>query len=204
LIYCLGTSSKTGGLFSLIDTSDFRNGLHIIVDGDIYTIIEFMHVKPGKGGAFVRTKLKNVRTGAVLDKTFRAGERMEQAFLERKPMQFLYNQDDDYYLMDMDTYDQIMVRREQFGEGIKYLKENMEVTVLMHEGRVVGVEMPWFVELQVVETDPGVRGDTASGGSKPATLETGAVVRVPFHINVGDIIKVDTRTDQYLERVKTQ
>jgi elongation factor P len=191
-------------LFSLIDTSDFRNGLHIIVDGDIYTIIEFMHVKPGKGGAFVRTKLKNVRTGAVLDKTFRAGERMEQAFLERKPMQFLYNQDDDYYLMDMDTYDQIMVRREQFGEGIKYLKENMEVTVLMHEGRVVGVEMPWFVELQVVETDPGVRGDTASGGSKPATLETGAVVRVPFHINVGDIIKVDTRTDQYLERVKTQ
>jgi elongation factor P len=106
--------------------------------------------------------------------------------------------------MDMDTYDQIMVRREQFGEGIKYLKENMEVTVLMHEGRVVGVEMPWFVELQVVETDPGVRGDTASGGSKPATLETGAVVRVPFHINVGDIIKVDTRTDQYLERVKTQ
>jgi elongation factor P len=191
-------------LFSLIDTSDFRNGLHIIVDGDIYTIIEFMHVKPGKGGAFVRTKLKNVRTGAVLDKTFRAGERMEQAFLERKPMQFLYNQEDEYYLMDMDTYDQIMVRREQFGEGIKYLKENMEVTVLMHEGRVVGVEMPWFVELQVVETDPGVRGDTASGGSKPATLETGAVVRVPFHINVGDIIKVDTRTDQYLERVKTQ
>jgi elongation factor P len=188
----------------LIDTSDFRNGLHIIVDGDIYTIIEFMHVKPGKGGAFVRTKLKNVRTGAVLDKTFRAGERMEQAFLERKPMQFLYNQDDEYYLMDMDTYDQIMVRREQFGEGIKYLKENMEVTVLMHEGRVVGVEMPWFVELQVVETDPGVRGDTASGGSKPATLETGAVVRVPFHINVGDIIKVDTRTDQYLERVKAQ
>lgn len=189
---------------SLIDTSDFRNGLHIIVDGDIYTIIEFMHVKPGKGGAFVRTKLKNVRTGAVLDKTFRAGERMEQAFLERKPMQFLYSQDDEYYLMDMDTYDQIMVRRDQFGEGIKYLKENMEVSVLMHEGRVVGVEIPWFVELQVVETDPGVRGDTASGGSKPAVLETGAVVRVPFHINVGDIIKVDTRTDQYLERVKTQ
>jgi len=189
---------------SLIDTSDFRNGLHIILDGDIYTIIEFMHVKPGKGGAFVRTKLKNVRTGSVLDKTFRAGERMEQAFLERKPMQFLYSQDDEYYLMDMDTYDQIMVRRDQFGEGIKYLKENMEVSVLMHEGRVVGVEIPWFVELQVVETDPGVRGDTASGGSKPAVLETGAVVRVPFHINVGDIIKVDTRTDQYLERVKTQ
>jgi elongation factor P len=188
----------------LIDTSDYRNGLHIIVDGDIYTIIEFMHVKPGKGGAFVRTKLKNVRSGAVIDKTFRAGERMEQAFLERKPMQFLYSQDDEDYLMDMDTYDQLMVRREQFGEGIKYLKENMEVTVLMHEGRVVGVEMPWFVELQVVETDPGVRGDTASGGSKPATLETGAVVRVPFHINVGDIIKIDTRTDQYLERVKAQ
>lgn len=185
----------------MIDTSDFRNGLHIIVDDEIFTIIEFMHVKPGKGGAFVRTKLKNVRTGAVLDKTFRAGERMEQAFLERKTMQFLYNEGEEYHLMDMETFDQIMVRRDQFGEGIKYLKENMEVTVLMHSGRVVGVEMPFFVELQVVETDPGIRGDTASGGSKPATLETGAVIRVPFHINIGDIIKVDTRTDQYLERV---
>jgi len=186
----------------VIDTSDFRNGLHIIQDGDIYTIVEFQHVKPGKGGAFVRTKLKNVRTGAVTDKTFRAGEKMEQAVLERKPMQYLYHTDGDYYLMDMETYDQISVQKEAFGDAVKYLKDNQEVSVLSHEGRVMGVELPYTVELEVVETDPGVRGDTASGGSKPATLETGAVIQVPFFINVGDMVKVDTRTDAYLERVK--
>jgi len=186
----------------LIDTSDFRNGLSIIVDGDIYTIIEFQHVKPGKGGAFVRSKLKNVKTGAVIDKTWRAGEKMEQAVLERRPMQYLYSMDGDYYLMDMETYDQISVGAEAFGDAIKYLKENQEVTALMHENNIIGVELPFTVELEVAETDPGVRGDTASGGSKPATLETGAVIQVPFFINVGDVIKVDTRTDAYLERVK--
>ncbi len=186
----------------MIDTSDFRNGLHIIQDGEIYTIVEFQHVKPGKGGAFVRTKLKNVKTGAVIDKTFRAGERMEQAILERKPMQYLYHLDDDYYLMDMETYDQVSVQKEAFGEAVKYLKDNQEVWVLSHEGRIIGVELPYTVELEVVETEPGVRGDTVSGGSKPATLETGAVIQVPFFINVGDKVKVDTRTDAYLERVK--
>jgi elongation factor P len=186
----------------LIDTSDFRNGLSIIVDGEIYTIIEFQHVKPGKGSAFVRSKLKNVKTGAVIDKTWRAGERMEQAVLERRPMQYLYSIDDEYYLMDMETYDQVSVTKEAFGEAIKYLKENQEVTALMHENNIIGVELPYTVELQVVDTDPGVRGDTASGGSKPATLETGAVIQVPFFINVGDVIRVDTRTDAYLERVK--
>lgn len=186
----------------MIDTSDFRNGLSIIVDGEIYTIIEFQHVKPGKGGAFVRTKLKNVKTGAVIDKTFRAGERMEQAVLERKPMQYLYHQDDEYVLMDTETYDQISVRKEAFGDALKYLKDGQEVYALSHEGRIIGVELPYTVELQVVETDPGVRGDTASGGSKPATLETGAVIQVPFFVNVGDVVKVDTRTDAYLERVK--
>ena len=186
----------------MIDTSDFRNGLSIIVDGEIYTIIEFQHVKPGKGSAFVRSKLKNVKTGAVIDKTWRAGERMEQAVLERRPMQYLYSIDDEYYLMDMETYDQVSVTKEAFGEAIKYLKENQEVTALMHENNIIGVELPYTVELQVVDTDPGVRGDTASGGSKPATLETGAVIQVPFFINVGDVIRVDTRTDAYLERVK--
>ncbi len=185
----------------MIDTSDFRNGLHIIQDGDIYTIIEFQHVKPGKGGAFVRTKLRNVMTGAVIDKTFRAGERMDQAYLEKKPLQYLYCQDDEYYAMDMETFDQIMIRKEQIGSGVKYLKENTELYVLIYQNNVVGVEIPNFVELAIAETDPGVKGDTASGGSKPATLETGAVIRVPFHINIGDVVKVDTRTDTYLERV---
>jgi len=186
----------------VIDTSDFRNGLSIILDGEIYTIIEFQHVKPGKGGAFVRTRLKNVKTGAVIDKTFRAGERMEQAVLERKPMQYLYHQDDEYVLMDTETYDQIPVPGEAFGSAVKYLKDGQEVFALSHDGRIIGVELPFTVELQVVDTDPGVRGDTASGGSKPATLETGAVIQVPFFINVGDVVKVDTRTDAYLERVK--
>lgn len=186
----------------MIDTSDFRNGLSIILDNEIFTIIEFQHVKPGKGGAFVRTKLKNVKTGATIDKTFRAGERMEQAVLDRKPMQFIYEQDGDYYMMDMETFEQIPVKRELIGDAVKYLKENEQVTVMTHEGTVIGVELPFTVELEVVETDPGVRGDTASGGSKPARLETGAVIQVPFFINVGDRIKVDTRTDAYLERAK--
>lgn len=186
----------------MIDTSDFRNGLSIIQGNDIYTIVEFQHVKPGKGGAFVRTRLKNARTGAVIEKTFRAGERMEQARLERRPMQYLYKQDDQYYLMNTETYDQIAVSAEQIGPPVKYLKDGMEVMVVEHDGTIVAVEVPFFVELEVVETEPGVRGDTASGGSKPATLESGAVIQVPFFVDVGDKVKVDTRTDTYLERVK--
>lgn len=186
----------------MIDTSDFKNGLSIILDGDIYTIVEFQHVKPGKGGAFVRSRLKNLRTGAVIDKTWRAGEKMEQAVLDRKTMQYLYNMDDDYFLMDMETFDQISVEKATFGDAVKYLKENSDVLVVMHDEKIIGVELPFTAELEVVETDPGVRGDTASGGSKPATLETGAVVQVPFFVEVGEKIKVDTRTDTYLERVK--
>jgi elongation factor P len=185
-----------------MDTSDFRNGLSIMLDGEIYTIVDFQHVKPGKGGAFVRSKLKNVRSGAVIDKTWRAGEKMDQAVLERKPMQFLYHMDGEYHLMDMETYDQITVDRAAFGSAAKYLKENGEVSVLMHGEEVIGAELPFTVELEVIETDPGERGNTASGGSKPATLEGGAVVQVPFFINVGDKLKVDTRTDTYLERAK--
>ncbi len=185
-----------------MDTSDFRNGLSIILDGDIFTIVDFQHVKPGKGGAFVRSKLKNLRTGAVVDKTWRAGEKMDQAILERRPMQFLYSQDGEYHLMDNETFDQIAVEKSSFGDAAKYLKEGQEVSVLSHQERVIGAELPITVELEVTETDPGVRGDTASGGSKPATLETGAVIQVPFFINVGDRLKVDTRTDAYLERAK--
>jgi elongation factor P len=185
-----------------MDTSDFRNGLSIIQDNEIYTIVEFQHVKPGKGGAFVRTKLRNARTGAVIEKTFRAGERMEQARLERRTMQYLYHQDDDYYLMDKDTFEQISVPKSLIGEPVKYLKDGMDVTVVDHNGDIISVEVPFFVELEVTMTEPGVRGDTAAGGSKPATLETGAVIQVPFFINIGDRVKVDTRTDTYLERVK--
>lgn len=185
-----------------MDTSDFRNGLSILQDNDIYTIVEFQHVKPGKGGAFVRTKLRNARTGAVVDKTFRAGEKMEQARLERRTVQYLYAQDDEYFLMDKETFEQIGVTKALIGNPVKYLKDGMEVSVVDYNGTIIGVEVPFFVELEVAMTDPGVRGDTASGGSKPAELETGAVVQVPFFINVGDKVKVDTRTDNYLERVK--
>ena len=185
-----------------MDTSDFRNGLSIIYDNDICTIVDFQHVKPGKGGAFVRSKLKNLRTGSTIDKTWRAGEKMDQAILEKKPMQYLYNQEGDYYLMDMDTFEQITVPQAKIGTQSKYLKENTDVQVVLHKDNIIGVTVGDFAELEVVETDPGVRGDTASGGSKPATLEGGAVVQVPFFVNQGDRIKVDTRTDTYLERVK--
>jgi elongation factor P len=186
----------------LIDTSDFRNGLSIILDNDIYTIVEFQHVKPGKGGAFVRSRLKNLRTGATLEKTWRAGEKMEQAILERKKMSFLYNQGDEYVFMDQDTYDQVTVPAAAIGPQVKYLKDNTEVEVCTHNDKIIGVELPFSMEFEVAETDPGLRGDTASGGSKPAKLETGAVVNVPLFINIGDKIRVDTRTDNYLERVK--
>jgi len=187
---------------SLIDTSDFRNGLSIILDNDIYSIVEFQHVKPGKGGAFVRTRLKNVRTGAVTEKTFRAGEKMEQAILQRYPLQFSYMQDGDYFFMDTDSYEMVPVPREKIGDGVKFLKEGLEVTALSHADELINVELPITIEAVIAETDPGVRGDTASGGSKPATLETGAVVQVPFFINIGDRVKVDTRSGEYLERCK--
>ncbi|MCX6367459.1 MAG: elongation factor P [Armatimonadetes bacterium] len=186
-----------------MDTSDFRNGLSLIFDNDIYTIVDFQHVKPGKGGAFVRSTLKNLRTGRTLDKTWRAGEKMEAAYLERKPMQYLYEQDGEYFLMDMDTFEQTGVSAAMIGEQKKYMKENMEVQAILHKEQIIQVHVPDFMELLVIETDPGVRGDTASGGSKPATVEGGVVVSVPFFINVGDKLKIDTRNDSYLERVKS-
>jgi elongation factor P len=185
-----------------MDTSDFRNGLSILMDNNIFTIVEFQHVKPGKGGAFVRSKLKNIRTGATIDKTWRAGEKMDQAILERTSMQFLYEQDGEYNLMDMETFEQTVVPKGVIGDQAKYLKENIDVQVVKHKGDIIQVNVPDHMELSIIETDPGVRGDTASGGSKPATVEGGAVIQVPFFVNIGDRVKVDTRTDTYLERVK--
>ena len=186
-----------------IDTSDFKNGMHFYLDGEVFTIVEFQHVKPGKGGAFVRTRLRKVKTGAILEKTFRAGERVEPAFVEKNKMQFLYRQGQELVLMDLDTYEQMPVAEQSLGGQVKYLKEDTEIICLMASGEILGYELPNFVELEVVETDPGYRGDTVSSGStKPAKLETGATVNVPFHINEGDVVKVDTRTDAYLERVK--
>jgi len=182
-------------------TADFRNGMNLVIDGEIFSIVEFLHVKPGKGGAFVRTKLKNLRTGAVIDRTFRAGERVEEARVEEKEMQYLYRSGDLHYFMDMSTYDQIAISESVLGDQLRFLKETEIVSVLMHDSNPIGIKLPFFVELKVVETDPGVKGDTASGGSKPAKLESGAVIQVPLFINEGDIVKVDTRTGEYIERV---
>jgi elongation factor P len=188
-----------------VDTSDFRNGMHFYMDGEVYSIVEFQHVKPGKGGAFVRTRLRKVKTGQTIEKTFRAGERVEPAFVEKKKLQFLYRQANELVLMDLDTYEQEPVAEDTLGPQAKYLKEDMEIMCLVAGGEVLGYEIPMFVELAVAETDPGYRGDTVSGGStKPAKLETGATIQVPFHINEGDVVKVDTRTDTYLERVKVE
>jgi elongation factor P len=185
----------------LISTNDFHTGVTIELDGDIYTIVDFQHVKPGKGSAFVRSKLKNIRTGSVTEKTFRAGEKVTRAHLERKTMQFLYGSGSDYFFMDTESYEQVSLDEKQLDNAVKFLIENMEIDVIEFKGEVVGVEVPMFVELKVAETDPGFKGDTASGGSKPAKLETGLMVQVPFFINEGDRIRVDTRTGGYMERV---
>lgn len=185
----------------MISTNEFRTGLTIEVEGDIYTVVEFQHVKPGKGSAFVRSKLKNLRTGAVIERTFRAGEKLPKAHLERREMQYLYKEGDSYVFMDNESYDQVSLQSEQLGEGVKYLKENMNIFLLSYNGNLIGVDLPNFVELEVVEAEPGLRGDTATGGTKAATLETGLVIQVPLFVEVGDVIRVDTRTGEYLERV---
>ena len=186
----------------MIFTTDFRSGLRIQVEGDPYEIIEFQHVKPGKGGAFVRTKLRNLKTGNVIEKTFRAGERFEEPPIEDREMQFLYAQGRDCYFMDTSSYEQVSVTDEQLGGAKDFIKENMVVKIMFYQGKPLGVQLPIFVELKIVETAPGVRGDTATGATKPATLETGATVNVPLFINEGDVVRVDTRSGAYLERVK--
>lgn len=183
-------------------TADFRNGMVIQIDGALWAITYFQHVKPGKGGAFVRTKLKNVLTGAVVDKTYRAGEKVDDVRLERRPVTYSYTDGDIYYFMDANTFEMIPISGDLIGEDqLKYLKENMECEGLVHDEKVISVELPNFVELEVTKTEPGVKGDTAQGGTKPATLETGAVVQVPLFVEEGDVIKVDRREDKYLTRV---
>src|ERR671932_1228488 len=185
----------------MISTNQFRNGAAIRVDGKRFTILYFQHVKPGKGGAFVRTRLRNLDTGAVIEKTFRAGEKVESVRTESRPMTFLYSDGDLYYFMDSETYEQIAIPSEVLAETINYLVPNAEMEVLLADGEVVSVEPPVHMELEVAQTDPGLKGDTATGGSKPATLETGLVVQVPLFVTVGDKVRVDTRTKEYLTRV---
>ncbi len=186
----------------MASTSDFRNGMVLEIDGQLVQIVYFQHVKPGKGGAFVRSKLKNVRTGAVVERTWNAGERVKEVRLERRPVQYSYTDGQLYHFMDMETYEDIPISGEMIGEDqLKYLKEAMECSGLLHDDRVISVELPNFVELTVTETDPGLKGDTASGGTKPAKLETGAIVQVPLFIEQGEVVRVDRREDKYLTRV---
>ncbi|ACL69372.1 elongation factor P [Halothermothrix orenii] len=185
----------------MISTNDFHNGLTIELDGTVYQVVKFQHSKTGRGGAFVRTKLRNIEDGGIIEKTFRAGEKVKKAHVDQKNMQYLYHNGDDYVFMDTDTYEQLSISNEQLGDKVDYLKENMSLEVLMYENRPIDINLPTFVELEVEKTQPGIRGDTVSGGSKPATLETGAVVQVPLFINEGDVIKVDTRSGEYIERV---
>lgn len=184
----------------MISSNEFKTGLTIEVDNDVYTIIEFQHVKPGKGAAFVRTKLKNVKTGGVIERKFNAGEKVPKAHVERREMQYLYKDGDHFIVMDNESYDQTSLTEAQIGDGVKYLKENMNLGILTYNGTVIGVDLPNTVVLEVAHTEPGVRGDTATGGSKPATLETGAVVQVPFFINEGEKLIIDTRTGNYVSR----
>jgi elongation factor P len=186
----------------MADTSDFRNGLIIKFRNELYTLTEFQHVKPGKGGAFVRTTLKNLKTGRVLENTFRSGESIDIVRVERKKYQYLYREGEFLVCMDNETYEQINIPIELFGDGVDYFKENEEIEILFNKDQIITVEIPIFVNLKVIETEPGFRGDTATGANKPAKLETGATVNVPLFINEGDILRVDTRTGQYVERVK--
>ena len=184
----------------MISSNDFKTGLSVEIDGDAYVVVDFQHVKPGKGAAFVRAKMKNLRTGSVVERTFNAGEKMPKAHLDRKEMQYLYHDGDFYIFMDLESYEQFSLSEEQISEGKNYLKENMNISVLFFQSEIIGVDFPAQVTLAVVETEPGIKGDTASGGNKPATLETGAIVRVPFFINIGDVIRVNTKTNEYIER----
>jgi len=184
----------------MISAGDFRNGVTFELDGQIFQIVEFQHVKPGKGAAFVRTKLKNIITGATVERTFNPTDKMEKAHIERKDMQYLYNDGDLYYFMDVETYEQIPLSRDKLGDSLKFVKENMIVKILSHKGNVFGVEPPTFVELEIIETEPGFKGDTATGATKPAIVETGATIKVPLFINQGDLVRIDTRTGEYMER----
>lgn len=184
----------------MISAGDFRNGMTFDMDGNVYQIIEFQHVKPGKGAAFVRTKIRNVISGAVTERTFNPSDKYPTAYVERKEMQYLYSDGGLYYFMDNETYENVPIGADKLGDNFKFVKENMDVKVLSYKGSVFGVEPPFFVELQVTETDPGFKGDTATNATKPAKLETGAEIKVPLFVEEGDMIRVDTRTGEYMER----
>ena len=186
----------------MVVAGDFKNGVTFEMDGNVFQVVEFQHVKPGKGAAFVRTKLKNVITGAVIEKTFSPTDKYENAYVERKDMQYLYNDGELYYFMDLETYEQLPLEESKLGDNFKFVKEEMLCKIISYKGNVFGVEPPMFVELEVADTEPGFKGDTATGASKPATLETGAQIKVPLFINIGDVLKIDTRTGEYLERAK--
>ncbi len=186
----------------MYSTSDIKKGLKIDLNGEPFVIVDFLHVKPGKGGAFIRTKLKNLKTGAVLDKTFRSGEKLAKADLEEKDMQYLYNDGENYHFMDNETFEQISISEDKIEFEKNFLKENVNVKVLFFKGDAISIEIPTFVELEVTHTEPGLKGDTASSASKPATVETGYTLNVPLFVNIGDILKIDTRNGEYVERVK--
>ena len=185
----------------MISTTEFRNGEAIVMDSQLWVIVEFQHVKPGKGGAFVRTKLRRMRDGSVIERTFRAGEKFQEAFVEKRSLQYLYRTADAFHLMDSKTYEEIQVPAEMLGTGAGFLKENMELEGQFHDGQMIGIQPPMFVDVRVESTEPGVRGDTSKGGMKPAKLETGATVQVPLFVETGDMLRVDTRTGTYVSRV---
>jgi elongation factor P len=184
----------------MISTTDFRSGLTFEMDNDVVQLLEFQHVKPGKGAAFVRCKLRSVKTGSVIEKTFRPGEKFPKALIERKEMQFLYKEGDGWNFMDTETYEQVSLQESVLEDAPKYLKENMTTGILFYQGKVIGLDLPKQVELKVTETEPGIKGDTATGGTKAATLETGLIVQVPFFVNEGEALIIDTRTGQYVSR----
>ncbi|MFF3101869.1 elongation factor P [Viridibacillus arvi] len=184
----------------MISVNDFRTGLTIVVDGGLFRVLDFQHVKPGKGAAFVRSKLRNLRNGSVMEKTFRAGEKVEKAQIDNNKMQYLYASGDNHVFMNTETYDQIEINESQLKDELKFLLENMEVSIMSYEGEILGVDLPNTVVLEVVDTEPGIKGDTASGGSKPATLQTGLVVQVPFFVNFGDKLVINTEEGTYVSR----
>ncbi|MCL2398934.1 MAG: elongation factor P [Defluviitaleaceae bacterium] len=185
----------------MISAGEFRNGITIEVDGDLYVIIDFQHVKPGKGAAFVRSKLRGIVNGGIVERTFRPSEKMPRAHIDRKDMQYLYNDGELYHFMDVESYEQTVVNASQIGDTLRYVKENEMVKILSHNGNIFGIEPPMFVELAISDTEPGFKGDTATGATKHATVETGATVQVPLFISTGEVIKIDTRTGEYLGRV---
>ncbi|MBI3996494.1 MAG: elongation factor P [Candidatus Omnitrophica bacterium] len=185
----------------MISTNEFKGGSTIVMDGQLWVIVEFQHVKPGKGGAFVRTKLRRLRDDSVIERTFKAGEKFEEAYIEKRTLQYLYRTADTFHLMDTKTYEEVQIPAKAIGEAAGFLKENMELEGQFHESQMIAVQPPMFVDVHIESTEPGIRGDTSKGGMKPATLETGATIQVPLFINTGDFIRVDTRTGSYVSRV---